>query len=160
MTNLYKRVFEESDRKTPDPQGIDATQLTRGLWVGSKPKTGRAVAESGFDLLVLCAEEYQPSARAFPGVEVIHAPFDDNDIGPFPREKQIAKKAAKRVAHALRQDSNVLVTCRAGRNRSALVCALALVENGYDPVRCIQLIQSRRDHSLSNQWFVDLIAGA
>ena len=156
--SLHERVFE-GNRATP--LGIDVTQLTKCLWIGSKPKTGRVVADSGFDLLVLCAEEYQPPARAFPGVEVIYAPFDDNsDIGPLPSEKKIARRAAKRVADALRREQQVLVTCYAGRNRSGLVCGLAMVENGHDPIRALTLIWDKREYSLTNEWFVDLIAGA
>jgi protein-tyrosine phosphatase len=129
--------------------------------MGSKPEIGRAVGEAGFDLLVLCAEEYQPPAWQFPGVEVIHAPFDDNDhTGPLAGEKKIARSAAKQVALALRNRANVLVTCYAGRNRSGLVSGLALVENDHDPVRAIYLIQGRRTKALTNQHFVDLIAGS
>jgi len=165
-STLHDRIFGklrltvEDKGKEPTPLGIDATRLVKGLWIGSKPELGRAVAESGFDLLVLCAEEYQPPSWQFPGVKVIHAPFDDNETGPLPHEKEIAKKASARVADALRQGSNVLVTCYAGRNRSGLVCGLALASNGLDPVRAIHLIQGRRAKSLSNQQFVDLLAAS
>jgi protein-tyrosine phosphatase family protein len=153
-TSLHDRLFEGE----ATPLGIDVTQLTKGLWIGSKPKTGRAVADSGFNLLVLCAEEYQPPTGAFPGVEVFHAPFDDNtEHGPSAQEKKIATRAATRVAHALREDANVLVTCYAGRNRSGIVCALALAKLGYSPVRAVNLIQGKRKDSLTNKWFVNLI---
>lgn len=155
---LHERIFEESDRRLPDPQGIDATHLTKGLWIGSKPEIGRVVGEAGFDLLVLCAEEYQPPSWDFPGVKVIHAPFDDNDIGPTPTEKDIAKKAAKKVAASLRKGSNILVTCLERRNRSGCICDLALVENGLDPIQALTLIWERRKDSLTNEAFVDLIA--
>jgi hypothetical protein len=154
---LHERIFEESDRKMPDPQGIDATHLTKGLWIGSKPEIGRVVGGAGFDLLVLCAEEYQPPSWDFPGVKVIHAPFDDNDIGPTPTEKDIAKKAAKKVAAALREGSNILVTCYAGINRSAYVTGLALVEIGYEPVQAIALIKQQRPGALSNRFFEKII---
>lgn len=145
--------------RTPNPLGIDATQLTRGLWIGSKPEIGRAVGESGFDLLVLCAEEYQPSDWDFPGVDVIHAPFDDNDIGPLPQEKEIACKAAQKVSAALIKGQNVFVSCVAGRNRSGYVCGMALVNNGLKPLQAIQLIRGRRRNALTNQHFVSLILG-
>ena len=147
-------------RTEPTPLGFDATRLTKGLWIGSKPEIGRMVAESGFDLLVLCAEEYQPPAWQFPGVEVIHAPFDDSDVSPTAHEKKIARSAAKRVVDALEQGSNVLVSCYAGRNRSGLVCGLALVATGYAPVQALRLIQDRRKGALTNQWFVDLLTGS
>ena len=145
-------------RTEPTPLGLDATRLTKGLWIGSKPETGRMVAESGFDLLVLCAEEYQPPAWQFPGVEVIHAPFDDSDVAPTPHEKKIARSAAERVVDALGHGSNILVSCYAGRNRSALVCAKVLVGClGRSPQAAIDLIRSRRVDALTNNHFVDLI---
>ena len=88
---------------------------------------------------------------------MIHAPFDDNDLGPLPHEKATARKAAGQVALALQQGSNALVTCFAGRNRSGLVTALALAERGIDPLQAIALIRSRRRRALTNPWFVDLI---
>jgi len=164
--SLSDRVFDDyaeptnKDRLFPAVHGLDATRITKGLWMGSKPQTGSAVKRSGFDLLVLCAEEYQPKAKEFPGVEVIHAPFDDNDIGPLPHEEQIARKAAKRVGNALRSGLNVLVTCQQGRNRSGLVTGLALVENGHDPVQTLILIQERRPLALTNERFQDLLLGS
>lgn len=162
MRTLADRIFESQrqGRSEAAPPGIDANRIVRGLWMGSRPLAGRAVSEAGFDLLVLCAEEYQPPAWQFPGVSVVHAPFDDNEFGPTPQEQKIAQRAAEQVASHLRDGAKVLVTCFAGRNRSGLVCALAMVENGHDPLRAIRLIQSRRkQNALSNQHFVDLIAG-
>jgi protein-tyrosine phosphatase len=128
--------------------------------MGSKPEIGHAVSEVGMDLLVLCAEEYQPPASLFQGVKVIHAPFDDTDIRFLESQKATAFAAAKQVADAMRKGSNVLVTCFAGRNRSGLVAGLALVESAYDPLWAIRLIQGRRANALTNQSFVELIAGA
>ena len=158
MSSLFEKAFYGNGG--PQPLGIDATRLDKGLWIGSKPEIGRAVGESGFDLLVLCAEEYQPPSGEFPGVDVIHAPFDDNDIGPTSQEKKIARSAAKRVAAAVRNGSRVLVSCIAGRNRSGLVCGLALVENGLDPIRALTLIWDKRRYSLTNEAFVDLLCGS
>ena len=151
--NFYQKVF------APKPSELDTTQIHEGLWMGSRPPTGSAVGDDGFDLLVLCAEEYQPPSTEFPGVKVIHAPFDDNKVGPTAQEKKIASHAATRVAHALREGAKVLVTCYAGRNRSGLVTGLALVENGHDPLRAYMLITDKRDYALTNKFFVDLIVG-
>jgi len=158
---IFRRVRPTGDGgPRPEAVGLDAAQIAQHLWMGSKPEIGRAVGEAGFDLLVLCAEEYQPPYWEYPGVEVIHAPFDDNDIGPLPTEKEIARSAARSVADAIRSAREVLVTCYAGINRSAYVAGMALVEIGYDPLRAIKLIQSRRNKTLTNPWFVDLIAGS
>lgn len=79
--------------------------------MGSEPETGHMVKEAGFDLLVLCAEEFQPPASLFPGVKIIHAPLDDTDIRFRPHDEATARSAAKRVADAMRAGSKVLVVC-------------------------------------------------
>ena len=66
---------------------LDADEVFPNIWQGSQPPLGSVVAEHGFDVLVLCAVEWQPDASEFTGVEVLHAPFDDscgglNDIYP------------------------------------------------------------------------------
>lgn len=152
--SLAERVLRElriSGRR------LDATQLVPGLWMGSKPETGHVVSEAGFGLLVLCAEEYQPPASHFPGVKVIHAPFDDSDIRQRPQDEATAAEAARQVAAAMRAGTEVLVTCYAGRNRSGLVCGLALLDHAHDPLWTIRHIQERRPSALTNQSFVDLI---
>lgn len=157
--SLADRIFESQrqGRSEPTPNGVDATRIVRGLWMGSRPPTGRAVAEAGFDLLVLCAEEYQPPAWQFPGVEVFHAPFDDNDIGPTSEEQATARHAAERVTDALREERNSLVTCAAGRNRSALVTGLVLLAEQRPALQAVSLIQRQRQGALTNKSFVDLL---
>lgn len=159
--SLGDRVFESQrqGRSESTSNGVDATRIVPGLWMGSRPPTGRAVSEAGFDLLVLCAEEYQPPAWMFPGVEVIHAPFDDNDIGPTSEEQATARSAARQVVSATRKGRKVLVTCFAGRNRSGLVTGLALLAQAHPPLRVVDLIQRRRTHALTNRFFVDLLTG-
>lgn len=141
----------------PTPK-LDTTHLTGTLWIGGRPECGRLVGEKGFDLLVLCAEEYQPPAWAFHGVDVHHAPFDDKE-GLSTAEEMIVNRAVGRVVEALKRSERVIVTCFAGKNRSALVCGKALRALGWDPVKVLMLIWDKRDGSLSNEFFVDLICG-
>jgi protein-tyrosine phosphatase len=115
------------------------------------------VKDAGFGVLVLCADDYQPPASLFPGVQVIHAPLDDSDIRQRPQDEAIARAAAKRVADAMRTGGEVLVTCRAGRNRSGLVAGLALLDHAHGPVWTVGHIRERRHLALSNRSFVDLI---
>ena len=44
--------------------GYDCHEVAPDLWVGSKPYPGHYP----FDVIVLCAVEYQPDAGDFPGV--------------------------------------------------------------------------------------------
>ncbi len=57
----------------------DATKIIDGLYQGSGPTPGAPLKPYGFDVVILCAEEWQPLARFF-DVEVIHAPFDDDTL--------------------------------------------------------------------------------
>ena len=57
---------------------LDTTEIIpKLLYMGGVPSIGYAVRNAGFDVLVLCASEYQPPARDFPGVQVIHCPLED-----------------------------------------------------------------------------------
>lgn len=119
---------------------LDAAEVAPRLWIGSHPPVSghrcgdhpveynADVLKCGFHFLVLCAREYQPDKKFFPGVEVHYAPFDDNHSGITPGEAAAAAKAAQATVAAHRRGQACLVTCMAGRNRSGLVTALALSE--------------------------------
>lgn len=146
------------------PHFVEADEIVPNLWQGSYPGTGRAVGASGFSMLVLCAEELQDPAELFPGVEVVHAPNFDDYENPLTRQRlQIAVDAAHRVKTALQQNRKVLVTCRAGMNRSGLVSALAMhFLYGWDGQTCIHRVQRYRKSSrgykpLSNYEFTDAL---
>jgi protein-tyrosine phosphatase len=120
---------------------------------------GAKMRES-FDVLVLCAMEHQPTSRCFPGVQVVHAPFDDSSFLST-SEIRIAQKASIVVANAVRKGKRVVVTCWLGRNRSGLVTALALVRLGASPDAAIDAVRmARGPEALSNPTFVDLILSA
>jgi protein-tyrosine phosphatase len=77
---------------------------------------------------------------------------DTNDI-----ESQVPSVLrAVGLVHAARlEDKFVLVTCAAGRNRSALVVAEYLIQHGHDAQKVISGIQARRAKSLTNETFVN-----
>jgi hypothetical protein len=148
----------------------DVTHLAGTLWIGSHPLTmepccdehdrkarhSRQLAKNGFEVVVLCAEEWQPE---IPGVETIHAPFDDDHTGLDERQARIAFRAARATARHLTQGKKVLVTCWAGRNRSGLVSALALSRvAGVHPRVAGNLIRSKRDGALTNTAFRALLS--
>lgn len=153
---------------------LDVTHVAGPLWIGSHPLTmnpccdehdrlarvSNAVGRDGFEALVLCAEEYQPGQEHFPGVEVIHAPFDDDHRGLDERQARIAFSAAERTAQLLSAGKKTLVTCWAGRNRSGLVCALALSSvTGEHPSDSTELIRSKRAGALTNTAFRSFLSG-
>jgi hypothetical protein len=150
---------------------LDVTHLAGPLWIGSHPavpghRCGRHVfeclpdelARAGFEVVVLCAEEWQPS---LPDVETIHAPFDDDHQGLDARQTKIAFDAAGETSEHLAAGKKTLVTCWAGRNRSGLVSALALATiSGVHPSKAGELIRSKRDGALTNGSFRGILSRA
>jgi protein-tyrosine phosphatase len=123
----------------------------RLLAQGSAPPPGAALP---FDVVVLCAQEYQPD---LPGYAVMRVPLDD---GPPPTRAELAsiRAAAREVAAKVRAGERVLVTCWQGRNRSGVVAGLALVDLGLPPERAIRRIQAYRD-GLTNPYFRAVVRG-
>jgi protein-tyrosine phosphatase len=138
---------------------FEANKIHDNLWQGSYPPVGNHVGDAGFDLLVLCAEEYQPPGRKFPDVDVWHAPFQDNSFQPPSRTTlEVAMAAAEKAAGYARENRNVLITCWAGINRSSLVTALTLHKLlGLKGSDLIKLIQLQRPGTLSNERFCECL---
>jgi len=136
---------------------LDINQIAPGLYQGSYPPHGDAVRRAGFDVLCLCAEEHQPNAAAYPGVEVLRVRLDDGRFRPG--DKRNASMVAREVARRVRRGKSCLVTCAAGRNRSGLVVALAmhLLDQSVSPDAIIARIKARRADALTNPWFNDAI---
>jgi protein-tyrosine phosphatase len=114
------------------------------------------LARAGVNVLVLCAQEYQPTHAAFPGVRVIHAPLTDDDRADYDR----ATLAAQAAYLEWRRGRTVLVTCLMGRNRSALVSVLLLhLITGIPTQQLIEHVRTHRTdiigaRALSNPDFV------
>lgn len=139
---------------------MDAHEIVPGLWQGSAPIQGTALAEKGFGAVVLCAMEHQPTEDKFPGLKVIHAPnADDFSRLPSRSELEIAVSAANQVARLVDEGQKVLVTCWQGRNRSGLVSALALHNlTGQSGFACILRVRAKRRKSLSNPGFQEVLS--
>jgi hypothetical protein len=143
--------------------------LSDVLAMGGCPEEGHALARAGFRTLVLCAEEHQPPGQAFPGVDVIHVPFDDAlapltaaQLEPIQRAAALVAARAREALRAPGHHGKVLVTCFAGRNRSGLVTALAIEEltrgSGATAESIIERIRQRRGRAaLGNPYFESLL---
>ena len=132
--------------------------LFRSLYQGARPPHGNVLRRSRVDALVLCAQEYQPAALLFPGVQVLYAPLDDAELTAG--EWEIAKQASKRVEGIIKTGGRVLVTCMQGLNRSGLVVAMTLHRlTGLPGHRCVEAVQARRANALMNESFVHALAG-
>lgn len=130
--------------------------VTPLLAIGSAPPAGVPLK---FDMLVLTAQEYQPDANSFPGVQLVYAPLDDDDIPA--RDIERARVAGRIASNAVRQGKRVLVTCYMGRNRSGLVTAFALKDLGFSSRDAIHKVKAARGpNALSNPYFVRALGRA
>ena len=102
------------------------SRITNQLWIGPAPPQGIQLYRK-FNCLVLAAQEYQPPSDFWQGIDIIYAPLDDNSRRMTDMEKLIAIQAGQMVAGRILDGENILCTCQAGVNRSALICALAMV---------------------------------
>jgi protein-tyrosine phosphatase len=133
---------------------LDASNIVRRLWVGSQPPFDRDLPD--FDVLVLCAQEIQPEQLAFAN-KVLRCPIPDSVLSGH--ELRLALMTARLVAKQLTAGKRVLVTCRAGQNRSAFVASLALgLVSRMTPIEIIELMRERRGVStLGNPHFCILL---
>jgi hypothetical protein len=148
--SAWRRAQARANAPTP----LDASNIARRLWVGGQPPLDRDLPE--FDLLVLCAKEVQPSSLAF-SRDVIRVPLPDAALSSH--EVRQVMIAARGVSSSLRRGRRVLVTCYAGRNRSALVASIGLgMVTRATPAQLVRLMRERRHpEALSNPHFVELI---
>lgn len=142
-------------------EGLDANPIHDNLWQGSRPTGGHFLKGLGFEMLVLCASEFQPPSNNYAGIEVVHAPFDD-DRWHYPSEKTlrtVVSAANKVVAHLQNGGGPVLVTCFAGLNRSGFVNAVALTKLlGISGREAALIVQHARPGALFNDQFVSAIS--
>jgi protein-tyrosine phosphatase len=119
------------------------------LYVGGRPPHDRELA---FDTLVLCERHYQPERMVFRGT-IVRCPIDDDVLSK--QEIRQVLNTSSRVAADLRQGKRVLVACRAGINRSALVASLALAQmTRMTAPELVAHMKQRRHHDcLFNQHF-------
>jgi Dual specificity phosphatase, catalytic domain len=135
---------------------IDADRIAQKLWVGSAMAAMQPL--HGFDVVVLCAKEFQPGDLA---VQVLRVPMDDSlDVGQT--EMHAGLSAARQINRLCSDGKRVMVTCIAGQNRSAFVAALCLMGRGYQADAAIRIVRAARRLPegrvpLSNPAFVALL---
>jgi len=125
------------------------------LYMGSRPPVGPALG-TAFDVLVLCAQEYQPEDGSFGRTKIVRCPIDD--AKPTNLEIRKILQAGHEAALHIRAGRRTLVTCHAGLNRSGIVTALALMGNGIHCDRAIEMVRAARGpDALFNSHFVKLL---
>ena len=137
-------------------QHVDASQILGNLYIGGRPPIGRSILSASFDVVVFAAEEIQPAEWRVPGPVIIYAPMADVPERLTPAQVEDLRRVGRYVARLLERGRRVLVTCRAGLNRSSLVAATALLESTkMTPMQVIRLIRAKRSPlALNNPAFV------
>jgi hypothetical protein len=115
-------------------------------WIGGEVASVPPDAE----LVVTLEEAAAPLAG--PGVVEVGHPFRDSRWEPAPRSTVDAA-----VDAVLGADGPVLVRCRYGLNRSALVAGLALRRRGWRAAEVVERLRQVRPGALTNPYFVDLL---
>ena len=116
-----------------------------------------------FDVIVLCAEEHQAPSLRIPGARILRLPLRDVE-DPTRHEIKAAFQAAQYLASMLiDRHKKVLVTCRAGWNRSGLVTSgtlalLSLLElrRPASGPAVLRHIRARRKGACSNVAFNEI----
>lgn len=123
---------------------IECSIIAPGLWMGSLPPPGRALAHAGFHVLALTACEHQ-RPELYEGLEVLCIDLDD-DGKPLPgKHVEEAFVLSDRLARRARAGRAVLITCAQGRNRSGLITALTLARmTGLSGTEAMRAVQERR----------------
>jgi protein-tyrosine phosphatase len=140
---------------------LDYDWIVPGLAQGSLPDP--EVIWDHFDVVVFMAEEAQPDVLVLPSKKVLRAPIDDSGAPITTTEERRIQRVLPEVITAVQREKRVLVSCLAGRNRSGLVVALALVHlyPCWAADRIIKRIRARRvadsGPALTNRQFVSRI---
>ena len=132
-----------------DPEQLERTSasVADGVWIG-----GASAPIPGAVSVVVTLEESASHIDRF-GIIEIREPFPDSRWQPID---------ADRVSNALLaaqaySDGSVLIRCRHGLNRSALIAALVLKGRGWSPETAIAAARQARPGALSNPYFADLV---
>jgi protein-tyrosine phosphatase len=143
--------------KRPPPDHSHPYEVVPNLYISGHPDRARDFLDQGVHAVVdlegdidasLSEAEAQRSTTLY-----IYWPIED---GPMPDEQSV-RGISRFVAHLIDNDGRVLVHCRSGHNRSGLICARTLIEQGTDPEEAIRIVRAKRGdgHALENENFVN-----
>lgn len=132
-------------------------ELIPRLWIGGAPVADDAGMH--VDLLVMLAHEYDPGMTRGLGGLVRYLPLRDDGVSaPTDAQCRAIRDVVRLVTGCLRVGDVAAVTCLAGKNRSALVGALVMIEMGYAAEDALHLTtRARPGGALTNAAFRETI---
>ena len=150
----------EREPSPPEPPAHPWSEIVPNLWMGGHERTDHegfivpVVVEREFD--VVYSLHRDPGHGPSTGVADHYLAIPDGLLTAEQlREVYGFASAATLSWHSGRK---VLIRCRSGLNRSGLVIAQVLVNNGSPVEEAVELIRTRRSHrAFNNQSFVDYL---
>ncbi len=138
-----------TDPRTIEPAMLEVTsvRVEAGLWIGGC----RAAVPDEVTVVVTLEQAATPVTGA--GVTEVREPFLDSRWQPVDHARVTA--AFQAVMRA--SDTGVLIRCRHGLNRSALIAVLVLVARGWPTDDAVEAVRRARPGALSNPYFADLV---
>ncbi|HEX2234929.1 MAG TPA: dual specificity protein phosphatase family protein [Actinomycetota bacterium] len=151
-------MTERSDKrdKPPPADHNRPYEVVENLYISGHPDHSQEFMRRGIHAVIDLEGDVDASIAEAEGqgetTLYLYWPVED---GPMPNERTV-RGIASFVARLLAQGSPVLVHCKAGHNRSGLICARTLIEQGMEPDEAIRTVREKRGdgHALTNDRFV------
>jgi protein-tyrosine phosphatase len=147
----------EDHKKPPPVDHSHPYEVVPNLYISGHPDRSHDFITKGVGVVVDLEGDIDssvPEARQQGSTTLyVYWPIED---GPMPDEHSV-RSIAVFVAHLIDNDNKVLVHCRSGHNRSGLICARTLIEQGKSPDEAIKIVRKKRGdgHALENENFVN-----
>jgi protein-tyrosine phosphatase len=153
---------DESKKKKPPPKDHNVPyEVIDGLYISGHPDHARDFLDKDVQVVIdlqgdvdtaVIESEEQGHTTLY-----VYWPIED---GPLPNP-DVVRNLSRMVSGALASGEKVLVHCKAGHNRSGLICARTLIEQGRSAEEAIEIVRNKRGdgHALNNESFVTWLEG-
>jgi protein-tyrosine phosphatase len=147
---------DENEKPAPPPDHSHPYEVAKGLYISGHPDRSQDFLKQGVHAVIDLEGNIDtavPEAESQRETTLyLYWPIED---GPMP-EPGVVRSIASFTARLLAEGNKVLVHCQAGHNRSGLICARTLIEQGADPEEAIARVRAKRGdgHALENENFV------
>jgi protein-tyrosine phosphatase len=152
---------ERKEKPPPPPDHAKPYEVVPGLYISGHPDGAHDFISKGIHAVVDLEGDIDAAigegGRQEGSILYLYWPIED---GPMP-DATTVRSMSRLVAALLDEDKKVLVHCRSGHNRSGMICARALIEQGNPPDDAIRIVREKRGdgHALENEDFVGWLRG-